>query len=191
MTRTISSLIRLLLIAAGVFLLSSTGMAQQGKQKILAPCKQCHAPDEKLLRGTIGNISQKAEAFSINAGAVWNVKFDDNTKLIGWRDPIDKIPKEKEIAVAFIERNGEIYAQSVSVKPPARVPADKLVTVDVVAEHVEKGDAVIIDSRPAARFFEGGIPGAINIYDAEFNKHVDMLPKDKNQLIIFYCAGVT
>jgi rhodanese-related sulfurtransferase len=50
---------------------------------------------------------------------------------------------------------------------------------------------VIIDSRPAARFIDGSIPGAINIYDAEFDKHIDKLPSDKNKLLIFYCAGPT
>jgi hypothetical protein len=164
---------------------------QPVKPQILAPCKQCHAPDAKLLRGTLGNLSQKAEIFSINAGALWNIKFDDNTKLIGWNAPIDKIPRDKEIAVTFVQKGGEVYAQSISVKPPARIPQEKLVNVDQVAEHVEKGDAVIIDSRPAARFIDGSIPGAINIYDAEFDKHIDKLPNDKNKLLIFYCAGPT
>jgi rhodanese-related sulfurtransferase len=93
--------------------------------------------------------------------------------------------------VTFVQKDGEVYAKSISVKPPARIPPEKLVNVDQVSEHVEKDDAVIIDSRPAVRFLEGSIPGAINIYDAEFDKHVDKLPKDKNRLLIFYCAGVT
>jgi len=164
---------------------------QPVKLQILAPCKQCHAPDAKLLRGTLGNLSQQAEIFSINAGALWNIKFDDNTKLMGWNAPIGKIPRDKEIAVTFVQKGGEVYAQSISVKPPARIPQEKLVNVDQVAEHVEKDDAVIIDSRPAARFIEGSIPGAINIYDAEFDKHIDKLPNDKNKLLIFYCAGAT
>ena len=164
---------------------------QPVKPQILAPCKQCHAPDAKLLRGTLGNLSQKAEIFSINAGALWNVKFDDYTKLIGWNAQIDKIPRDKEIAVTFAQKENELYAQSISVKPPARIPPEKLVTAEQVAEHVEKNDAVVVDSRPAARFIEGSIPGAINIYDAEFDKNIDKLPKDKNKLLIFYCAGVT
>jgi len=173
-------------------LVSFAGAQEQlVKQQILAPCKQCHAPDAKLLRGTLGNLSQKAEIFSINAGAVWNVKFDDNTKLIGWNAPIGKIPKDKEVAVAFVQKGANVYAQSISVKPPARIPPEKLLTVEEVAEHIEKSDAVIIDSRPSARFIEGSIPGAINIYDAEFDKNIDKLPADKDKLLIFYCAGVT
>lgn len=180
-----------MLVAACTFVLPSTGLAQQAKAKILKPCSQCHQSDEKVLRGQIGNVSQKAETFSINAGAIWNVKFDDNTKIVGWQGPLHKIPKEKEIAVSFVEKDGEVYARSVSVKQPARIPAEKLLSVDQMADHVEKGDAVIIDSRPAPRFYEGAIPGAINIYDAEFDKHVDKLPKDKGKLLVFYCAGPT
>ncbi len=170
---------------------SDVTMAQSPKPKILRPCNQCHQPDEKILRGTLTGISQKAEAFSINAGAIWTVKFDDNTKLVGWPPPVGKLPKDKEIAVNFIQRDGEIYAESISVKQPAKLPEDKVVNTDFVAERVEKGDALIVDSRPAVRYWEGAIPGAINIYDAEFDKHIDKLPKDKNKMIIFYCAGPT
>ncbi len=181
-----------LVVALGLFALTgSLAMAQAPKPKILKPCSQCHAPDEKILRGMLGGISQKAETFSVNTGAIWTVKFDDSTKLAGWPPPVGKLPKDKEIAIKFVERNGEIYAESISVKQPARLPEDKVVNTDFVAERVEKGDALIIDSRPAVRFYEGAIPGAINIYDADFDKHIDKLPKDKNKLLVFYCAGPT
>jgi hypothetical protein len=173
-----------------MFSLTAIG-AEAPKAQILKPCSQCHAFDKKLLRGIMGNISIKAETFSVNAGAIWTIRFAEGTKLIGWKDPIDKIPREKEIAVEFIEKDGEIHAKSISVKPPAKIPSEKHATLAFVVEHVEKGDALIIDSRPAARFNEGAIPGAINIYDAEFDKHINKLPKDKNKLIIFYCAGPT
>jgi hypothetical protein len=166
-------------------------MAQAPKPQILKPCNQCHEPDNKLLRGMLGNVSQKAETFAVNTGAIWNVKFDDDTKVVGWAGPLHKIPKEKEVAVAFVQKDGEYYAKSVSVKPPARIPPEKLISTEQMADHVEKGDALIVDSRPLPRFYEGAIPGAINIYDAEFDKHIDKLPKDKTQLIIFYCQGPT
>ncbi len=181
-----------LVLASGLLITASgIAMAQAPKPKIMKPCSQCHAPDEKLLRGTLTGISQKAETFSVNTGIMWTVKFDDNTKLVGWPPPVGKLPKEKEIAVKYIERDGETYAESISVKQPARLPAEKVVNTEFVAERVDKGDALIIDSRPAVRFYEGAIPGAINIYDADFDKNIDKLPKDKNKMIIFYCAGPT
>ena len=38
---------------------------------------------------------------------------------------------------------------------------------------------------------EGYIPGAISIYDAQFEKNLDKLPKNKDNLIVFYCGGPT
>lgn len=181
-----------LLIASGLLVFSGVQvMAQTPKPKILKPCNQCHASDEKLLRGTMGGISVKAETLSVNTGVMWTVKFDDKTKLSGWDSPIGKLTREKEIAISYVEKNGEYYAQNISVKQPAKVPPEKVVNTDFVAERVEKGDALIVDSRPAVRFYEGAIPGAINIFDADFDKHIAKLPKDKNKMIIFYCAGPT
>lgn len=181
-------------IAAGSLLFAIPAIAQQAvpqKPTLLKPCSQCHAPAEKVLRGTIGNISSRAETFAINTGAVWTVKFDDSTKLTGMGQGLTKIPKEKEVAVTYVEKDGQLYAKAVSVKQPAVIPPDKLMSTAQMIDHVQKGDAVIVDSRPAARFYEGAIPGAINIYDAEFDKHVSKLPADKSKLLIFYCAGAT
>lgn len=184
------------LVAGGLFLSYSTSMSQTQKPKIAPLCKQCHKPDEKILRGTLASVSGKAETLQIQIGpAVWLVKYDENTKLIGWKPPIHKIPKEKEIAVAYEEKDGSIYALSISVKPPAKVPEEKKIKTEELAKLIEmgheKGRYVIVDSRPAPRYHEGHIPGAISIYDAEFDKHIDKLPKEKDTLLIFYCGGVT
>lgn len=181
-------------IGIGSLLCAVPAFAQQPapqKPTLLKPCSQCHAPAEKVLRGTIGNISNRAETFAINTGAVWTVKFGDDTKLRGWGQPLTKIPKEKEIAVTYVEKDGQLYAKSVSVKQPAVVPPEKLMSTSQMIDHVQKGDAFIVDSRPAARFYEGAIPGAINIYDAEFDKNISKLPADKGKLLVFYCAGPT
>jgi len=52
-------------------------------------------------------------------------------------------------------------------------------------------DATIIDSRPAARRYDvGHLPSAINIPDTQFDKFKNLLPEDKNKLLIFYCGGL-
>ena len=180
-----------LFVLSGLLLFSSEGLAQQEKLKIGKPCLQCHKADANILRGLLGGVSGKAETLSVVIGpTTWLVKFDDKTEVKGEKS-LTKIPRDKEVGISFVEKNGTLYAKTVSVKPPAQVPKEKLATVDFVADHVKKGDAVFIDSRPKGRYNEGHIIGAINIYDAEFDKHVDKLPKDKNHLLIFYCAGVT
>ena len=186
---------RIVLIAVIVvsLVISSIAMAQTEKPKIAPLCKQCHAPDEKILRGTLGIVFK--EFIQVNVGpAKWVVRLDKDTKLRGAED-FSKIPVEKEIAVSYAQKGDDLIALAVSVKPPATVPEGKLVKVDEMARLValgpEKGNFVRIDSRPASRYLEGHIPGAISIPDPEFDKHVDKLPKDMNKLLIFYCAGVT
>jgi len=186
---------RIVIIAAIAvsLIISSTVKAQTEKPKIAPLCKHCHEPDEKILHGTLGIVFKGFMQVDVGP-AKWVVKLDKDTKLQGAED-FSKIPVEKEIAVSFTQKDGELLALAVSVKQPAIVPEEKLVKVDEMARLValgpEKGNFVLVDSRPASRYLEGHIPGAISIPDPEFEKHVDKLPKDMNKLLIFYCAGVT
>ena len=54
----------------------------------------------------------------------------------------------------------------------------------------DKEKVVLIDARPRRVFDKGAIPGALNIPDTEFDKHVDKLPADKATPLIFYCGGL-
>jgi rhodanese-related sulfurtransferase len=68
------------------------------------------------------------------------------------------------------------------------------VDVAVVKQHavLPKPEGVtIIDARPAARKYDlGHIPTAVNIPDSQFDKLAPaLLPRDKSQLLIFYCDG--
>ncbi|HMW16243.1 MAG TPA: rhodanese-like domain-containing protein [Accumulibacter sp.] len=68
------------------------------------------------------------------------------------------------------------------------------VSAEFVAKYaiLPKPDNVqIIDSRPTARKYDPGhIPTALSIPDSQFDKLVDLLPKDKSSLLIFYCDGL-
>lgn len=185
------SLVSLLAIFVVLALFSSAHSAK--KPKIAPICMQCHVPDDKLIRGTFVSVSQKAETIQIQVGpSTWIVKYDESTKLNGV-EKINKIPREKEISVEIEEKNGQLYAKGISIKPPAKVPKEKLIKAEDLARLIEtkKERFVIIDSRPAPRYHEGHIPGAISIYDSEFEKHSGRLPEDKDILLIFYCGGVT
>ncbi|MCF8178412.1 MAG: rhodanese-like domain-containing protein [Sulfuritalea sp.] len=69
-----------------------------------------------------------------------------------------------------------------------------LVDFDFMSQNVDippKKGVMIIDSRPAKRQYDPGhIPGAINIPDSQFDKHIAALPQDKATLLLFYCGGV-
>jgi len=54
----------------------------------------------------------------------------------------------------------------------------------------DKEKVVLIDARPKRVFDKGAVPGALNIPDSEFEKHVDKLPVDKATPLIYYCGGL-
>ncbi|MFV0423575.1 rhodanese-like domain-containing protein [Oleidesulfovibrio sp.] len=70
---------------------------------------------------------------------------------------------------------------------------DDIVDVQFVAQYVKvphPENVMIIDSRPyEAMYVKGYIPTAVSIPDTQFDKHIDMLPANKDALLIFYCGG--
>lgn len=52
----------------------------------------------------------------------------------------------------------------------------------------ENGNITIVDVRSPQEYKEGKIRNAINIPVYELNKKAEMILKDKNSLIILYCA---
>ena len=52
-------------------------------------------------------------------------------------------------------------------------------------------NVMMIDARPyKGKYAKGHIPGAISIPFSQFDKNINLLPKDKNALLIYYCEGV-
>ncbi len=52
-------------------------------------------------------------------------------------------------------------------------------------------NVMIVDARPyKVKYTKGHIPGAVNIPFSQFDKKTNLLPKDKNALLIFYCGGL-
>ena len=68
-----------------------------------------------------------------------------------------------------------------------------IVDYEVVAPYAVapiRNDVMIIDSRPYARRYEvGHIPMAVSIPFSKFDQMTNLLPKDKNLQLIFYCGG--
>ncbi len=149
----------------------------------------CHQPAPSEFRGNIVSVSGKAELIQIDTGSVLEVKFDDNTKVVNWNQPLNKIGTGTPVKIVYTQRDGKYYATLVSVKPPMSVPPEQRVNLEEIKRIWANKEGLIVDSRPKAKYDEGHIPGAINIFMAEMEKHLDALPKDKNALIVFYCEG--
>jgi hypothetical protein len=166
------------------------------KPTTAAACKQCHQPADNVVRGNFFGISEKFKTVQVSVGSlIWVIKYGDDLKLAG-AEKLAAIPKEKEIAVTFTGGEKTPYAVSLAVKQPAKVPAEKLVSVEeltkLLALGPDKGKFILIDSRPAPRYAEGHILHAVSMPQPAFDKLKDtVLPKEKDTLIIFYCGGVT
>ncbi len=182
--------------ALSLMIVPGTVLANDAKPKVLKPCLQCHAnPGDNDIRGKLGSVSMKAETIKIETGAAsWLVSFDDETVLTG-AEALNKIEQGKEILITYRQEDGALFADSVDVKPPAQLDPAMLIKVDELAPLVEigpeKGAFTLVDARPGKLYVGGFIPGAISIYDAQFEKNLDKLPKNKDNLLVFYCGGPT
>jgi hypothetical protein len=200
------------MLLAALFLFMSVGQsvaqekaaAPQAKPTIAKLCTNCHQAEPGNLRGNFDSVAYKTQSIQI--------KFDDATEIVKFdketlklenvpsyadapTESLRSLKRGKEIRIAYTEKNGEKFATLVSAKPAIKVAPEKQVTTadveKLVAMGPEKGKYLLVDARPAPRFMEGSIPTAINIPFAAFDKMTEKLPKDKNALIIYFCAGFT
>mgnify|MGYP001816879296 FL=1 len=184
------------LSGAMLLMVPGTMMAEGAKPKVLKPCMQCHADTaDNGIRGRLGSVSMKAETIKVDTGgASWLVNFDEDTDLSG-AEVMNKIKAGKEVLITYYEEDGALYAEAVDVKQPAQLDPALLIKIDELAPLIEQGpetgNFTIVDARPGKLFIQGHIPGAISIYDAQFDKNLDKLPKNKENLLVFYCGGPT
>ncbi len=54
----------------------------------------------------------------------------------------------------------------------------------------KRGEAVFVDSRSAANFRRGHIPDAVNVPINRVQQELDVLPTDKEVLLITYCGSI-
>ena len=121
--------------------------------------------DAQSVKGMISNISQKAKTIALTKSdqSFFLLKFTDETKLKGVAST--KEFKEGEaIVVQYAVVNGENIATSLE-KAVFKLPAGiKEVKTKELADLLSgKDDPVVIDARPAAKFDESHIPGAVSI----------------------------
>jgi rhodanese-related sulfurtransferase len=165
-------------------------------------CGSCHKPQPGRIAGYFDNVAFKSQSIQL--------KIDQNTEIVRFDpkgikvfdaddpkkpDHLREIKRGHEMQVEWVEKDGQKFATEVRFKGPIKTPPEQLVNFDTVAKLVdqgpEKGNYVLIDSRPLPRFQQGTIPTAINLPYPTFDKFVDRLPQDKAKPIIFFCQGVT
>ncbi len=171
------------------------------KTRDVKSCAVCHAPENGQLRAFFDTLSTKSQSIQLkldNTAEV--VRFDSSTlKIVNGSAPDDvekslrAIKKGHEVRVAYVEgADGVKRISEIAIKPPMKVPAEKQLNVDAI-ERLVTGNTkyTLVDARPPLKFQEGSIPTAINIPFPAFQKNLDKLPKDKGELLVYFCAGVT
>lgn len=141
--------------------------------------------------GSVKDVSNKAKIISIEVGKGAEaktilVKFDDKTK------GIEHAVAGHASIINYEMRDGEPWATVIKPKL-AQLPAGvtEVKTAELKAM-LDKGEKfTLIDSRPAGRNAQGSLPGAISIPDDEFNNQTSKLPADRDELLVFFCGGVT
>lgn len=189
--------------AAGALALAlAAGNAEAGKPNIMESCKICHTAADGVVRGKMVSVSGEFKSLSLTVGPlVWIVKYGDDLKVkegdkLSGPEALKGIPRDREIAVTFTGSENAPVAAQVAVKQPYKVPEAQLVPLEkmqeLAAQGPEAGKFTLLDSRPGPMFAEGRIPGAVSLpYAVLKEKAASVLPADKAQLVIFYCAGET
>ncbi|MCB2188513.1 MAG: rhodanese-like domain-containing protein [Deltaproteobacteria bacterium] len=189
---------RALLLALGLAALVA-GPALAAEPHVMAAknCLGCHTEFGKMqniVAGEVQSVSKKAKSLQVATSDADNliIQFTDQTKVknVG---KISDLKKPIPVLVKFVKKGDDLVATEVVAKPKIKVPANQLLDVKdmakLVAEGPEKGNFVLFDSRPPMHYQEGHIAGAISLPFPAMPKKMDMLPKDKGKLIVFYCGG--
>ncbi|MDA3970338.1 MAG: rhodanese-like domain-containing protein [Desulfobulbaceae bacterium] len=189
MNNIISKLFPLLLL---LFLTPPGYASQPAPVDGVQPDISAAEPLQKLMyKGKIVGKSNKAKQISMAVGAGADIRnimltFDDSTK------GVEHAVKGHGAIVHYEMRNGKPFATLVKAKLAALPAGSTEIDVAGVNQLINaNSNFVLIDSRPGQRYAESHLPTAISIPVCSMQELIDLLPKDKDQLLVFYCGGRT
>jgi hypothetical protein len=182
---------------AGLGLAGQVTTAQaQGQGLFDKKCLNCHT-EYKGKAGVVGgefqSRSMKAKSVQVKVGQRnLIIKFTAQTQVANVPN-IKALKKPIPVMVTFVKKGSDMVATLIKAKPKMKVPKDQLIDAQAVARLVAMGPAkgkyTLVDSRPGIRYQEGHIPTAIAIPFPAMPQKMNLLPKDKKSLVIFYCGG--
>lgn len=175
--------------------LLSFGCAQKqdAKQEMATKTGQAKQQVQKnVYKGKVVGKSNLAKTISIEVGKgkqakIMMVKFDDQTK------GVEYAVKGHAAIITFEKRGNDVYAKVVKQKL-AKLPqgVTEIKTEELSALVTNGHKMYLVDSRPASRYGQSHLPGAVSIpVPILKEKQAALLPVDKNELLIFYCGGPT
>lgn len=148
--------------------------------------------EQQVYEGEILGVSERAKTISLSVGKgddakVMLVKYDEQTK------GINSAAKGRAAKISYVKRENDIYASEIQLKL-AKIPegVTEIKTDELNQLITAKTPLFLVDSRPAARYDQAHLPGAHSIpLPILEKKQAEVLPQDKNTLLIFYCGGIT
>lgn len=185
------------LMLAVLLIVPGSAMAKKKTGKLpsmLKGCKACHEPEPNTIRGKVVGYSEKFKTVSINVGPIVRViKYNKKTELDGIKSLSD-IKKGKETKIVIKGPDKSPTATVIKPKPPLTVADEKQVSFKELKELIQKSPAkggyTLIDSRPPAAYLAGHVPYAKSLPYPKLKKNGEgVLPKNKDDLLIFYCGG--
>ncbi len=195
--RSLSVIFLTAVLATG--LLAPPAFAAEGKappSMVFKKCLKCHSEYKDMkdvMAGEFYSRSRKAKSIQIKINnRMQLVKYDENTTVKNV-PAIKKLKRPIPILVRYKKVGNDYVATQIVAKPKIKVPKEQLIGTQELARLVamgpEKGNYTLVDSRPGIKFKEGHIPTSVSIPFPKMGGMKDKLPKDKNQLLIFYCGG--
>ena len=145
-----------------------------------------------VYEGEVAGLSERAKTISVTVGKgeqakVMMVKFDDKTK------GVNQAAKGRAVLITYEMRDKEAFATDIQLKL-AKIPpgTSEIKTPELQKMVNEKKPLFLVDSRPLARFDQSHLPGAHSIpVPLLEKKQAEVLPKNKDLPLVFYCGGPT
>lgn len=147
------------------------------------------------LTGSVKSVTHTARSIAVEVAGKGVVvfKFDGATQFKNATSANDIIADEV-VTVDFTRVGAESLAKAVTklIAPPP--PGVTRVAAAELQKLLKTGGEsfALIDSRPAGRYAQGHLPGALSIPLNELEKEGEkLLPTDRAKTLVFYCGGLS
>ncbi|MBW1798394.1 MAG: rhodanese-like domain-containing protein [Deltaproteobacteria bacterium] len=142
-------------------------------------------------KGKIQSISKKAktiQVLNLKTKKIEVIRFGDKTQFINAKSIKEFIPKD----VILVDYEHGKAATSIK-RVLVELPPEKIIKTQEIAKLLQgpASEYMLVDARPGKAYNAGHLPTAISIFTKEMKGKMNLLPKDKNRLLIFYCGGPT
>lgn len=148
------------------------------------------------ITGSVKSVTNTSRSIAVEVAkkGVIVIKYDSATQFRNATSANDIIADEV-VTVDFAQVGPENLAKSITkVIAPLPAGVTRMAATDLQQLIKKGGEAyLLVDSRPAGRYVQGHLPGAVSIPLNELEKDdgAKLLPADKAKTLIFYCGGLS